>query len=277
LVAGVFAILAGGLAIAYGLLLELSFGNTLVMVGAFGVCSGIIVLAQSVVVHELRNIARRLGPGAAAEPHLRPALAPAGPSGSAAGEGPDAGFFPGASSEPQSMRAAASPPWREDNAAREAMRQEPPPYAPEQAEQAPPPRRRNLLISSSMRKDRERAVQQPGEDAPPDRAGPPPLGETPANFDETWPRVERARPMEPFPQRRAPRKPSALNEGGVANVVPAERPAQHSAEPTVIKSGVVDGMAYSLYSDGSIQAQMPEGMMRFASIDELRAHLDQRS
>jgi hypothetical protein len=34
--------------------------------------------------------------------------------------------------------------------------------------------------------------------------------------------------------------------------------------------------AYSLYSDGSIEAQMPEGMMRFASIDELRSHLDQR-
>ena len=54
----------------------------------------------------------------------------------------------------------------------------------------------------------------------------------------------------------------------------------HAAEDqppvTVLKSGVVDGMAYSLYSDGSIEAQMPEGMMRFASIDELRAHLDQR-
>ena len=40
--------------------------------------------------------------------------------------------------------------------------------------------------------------------------------------------------------------------------------------------GVVDGMAYSLYSDGSIEAQMPEGMLRFASLDELRIHLDQR-
>jgi hypothetical protein len=46
---------------------------------------------------------------------------------------------------------------------------------------------------------------------------------------------------------------------------------------TLVKSGVVDGMAYSLYSDGSIEAQMPEGMMRFDSIAELRAHLDQRS
>ena len=44
----------------------------------------------------------------------------------------------------------------------------------------------------------------------------------------------------------------------------------------MLKSGVVDGMAYSLYSDGSIEAQMPEGLMRFASIDELRTHLDQR-
>ena len=47
-------------------------------------------------------------------------------------------------------------------------------------------------------------------------------------------------------------------------------------EVMVLKSGIVDGMAYSLYSDGSIEAQMPEGMMRFASIDELRVHLDQR-
>ena len=55
-------------------------------------------------------------------------------------------------------------------------------------------------------------------------------------------------------------------------------PAQPEDQPevTVLKSGIVDGMAYSLYSDGSIEAQMPEGMMRFASIDELRAHLDQR-
>jgi hypothetical protein len=57
--------------------------------------------------------------------------------------------------------------------------------------------------------------------------------------------------------------------GGLAR--PEDRP-----EVMVLKSGVVDGMAYSLYSDGSIEAEMPEGMMRFASIDELRAHLDQR-
>ena len=60
-------------------------------------------------------------------------------------------------------------------------------------------------------------------------------------------------------------------------LAPPVAPARaDTPQVTVLKSGVVDGMAYSLYSDGSIEAQMPEGMMRFASIDELRAHLDQR-
>jgi hypothetical protein len=57
----------------------------------------------------------------------------------------------------------------------------------------------------------------------------------------------------------------------------AEPQAAETPAVTIIKSGVVDGMAYSLYSDGSIEAQMPEGMMRFASIDELRTHLEGRS
>jgi hypothetical protein len=30
-----------------------------------------------------------------------------------------------------------------------------------------------------------------------------------------------------------------------------------------------------LYADGSIAAELPEGKRRFASIDELRAHLEQ--
>ncbi len=85
------------------------------------------------------------------------------------------------------------------------------------------------------------------------------------------------------PPRRSPRPPSTLNEAGASAAAPdrhppavRNEPATEATEVTVLKSGVVDGMAYSLYSDGSIEAQMPEGMMRFASIDELRTHLDQR-
>ena len=78
---------------------------------------------------------------------------------------------------------------------------------------------------------------------------------------------------------RRTRTPSTFAEPSAAPAPERPAPAERSEEPapvTVLKSGVVDGMAYSLYSDGSIEAQMPEGMMRFASIDELRSHLEQR-
>ena len=42
----------------------------------------------------------------------------------------------------------------------------------------------------------------------------------------------------------------------------------------ILKSGVVDGMGYTLYVDGSIEAELPQGTLRFASINELRSHLE---
>jgi len=43
---------------------------------------------------------------------------------------------------------------------------------------------------------------------------------------------------------------------------------------SILKSGVVEGMAYTLYSDGSIEAQLPQGTLRFGSIAALRNHLE---
>jgi hypothetical protein len=69
--------------------------------------------------------------------------------------------------------------------------------------------------------------------------------------------------------------PAAPDPPVAPTVVPASmRPPR--AEPRqlpVLKSGVIDEMAYTLFSDGSIEAQMPDGTMRFASIEELRNHL----
>ncbi|HEY2532937.1 MAG TPA: hypothetical protein VGJ20_34235 [Xanthobacteraceae bacterium] len=47
-----------------------------------------------------------------------------------------------------------------------------------------------------------------------------------------------------------------------------------AAALSILKSGVVDGMAYTLYSDGSIEAQLPHGTLRFGSIGELRNHIE---
>jgi hypothetical protein len=106
---------------------------------------------------------------------------------------------------------------------------------------------------------------------PPPRRPPPP-----SNFDAAWPAQPKAAPppmappAEPPPSRaetiaRAPNVPSA------AEPPPADMPV------AILKSGVVDGMGYTLYVDGSIEAELPDGTLRFASITELRQHLEQNS
>jgi hypothetical protein len=57
---------------------------------------------------------------------------------------------------------------------------------------------------------------------------------------------------------------------------PVAAPAgtQAAAPVSVLKSGVVEGMAYTLYSDGSIEAQLPQGTLRFGSISALRNHIE---
>jgi hypothetical protein len=57
---------------------------------------------------------------------------------------------------------------------------------------------------------------------------------------------------------------------------PSRRP-QEAPSLAILKSGVVDGMAYTLYADGSIEAQLPHGTVRFGSIIELRDHIEHNS
>jgi hypothetical protein len=54
-------------------------------------------------------------------------------------------------------------------------------------------------------------------------------------------------------------------------------PAEPARPVSILKAGVVDGMAYTLYSDGSIEAELAEGTVRFDSITELRDHLDRHA
>jgi hypothetical protein len=271
LIAGIGFLLAGVLTIGFGIpVKEFSFGNTLILTGTVAACTGIIMLGLWTVVRELRSIARRLGPGVAT-----------------ADEGllfsPDQ---PAAENASNAEPSAPSPPWHEDTGSRDRGRGDVP-SAPESVEAASAAKqRRNLLFSSSSRRERERGQARTTDPSAPDaRPAPavPPasdITEGPrATFDDAWPKSERSRTADALP-RRSGRAPSTLTEPS-ADAAGAERqaPAARNEDPppvTVLKSGVVDGMAYSLYSDGSIEAQMPEGMMRFASIDELRAHLDQR-
>jgi len=68
-------------------------------------------------------------------------------------------------------------------------------------------------------------------------------------------------PEVPPPPLRAPPRPAA---------------APNSPATTVYRSGVIDGMAYSLFMDGSIEAELPTGRVKFATIDELQKYLVSR-
>jgi hypothetical protein len=289
LVAGIGCVLAGLLAIGFGIpVQEFSFGNTLILSGAVTACTGLIILGLWVVVGELKKIALRLGPGVPLDTAGATA-ARAAPRNQA----PESSGFPYQRDQPAPEDAGhgeadaqpGSPaPWHEEAAAR--ARTDTP---PEPAEVAAPAvkLRRNLLFSSSSRKERERAQTRTADPSatefPPAPAVAPPVGESNevpvATFDDAWPKSERGRGADAPPLPRRPtRAPSTFTEAPAAPDRPSLPARTEEEQPpvTVLKSGVVDGMAYSLYSDGSIEAQMPEGMMRFASIDELRSHLDQR-
>ncbi|MDN5005201.1 DUF308 domain-containing protein [Bradyrhizobium sp. GCM10027634] len=283
LIVGIFAVLAGLLAIAFGYSIrDFSLGSTLITSGTIGVCSGMLLAGLYLVLLELRAISRRLaGMATVSDVRVRPVL----PSGLAASGAFAPEPAPATRVDPQPSPPA--PPWQAEAPVRpraeapaEPEAAPPPPAAPE------PPRRRNLMFASSSRKERERAEAKgtkAAESAPSqahtEPAGPAAPDVPHASFDDAWPKPDRARPPEPPAARRPSPRPSSTFEPAVpqpAASAPPEPPQPEQPPVTVLKSGIVDGMAYSLYSDGSIEAQMPEGMMRFASIDELRAHLDQR-
>jgi hypothetical protein len=111
------------------------------------------------------------------------------------------------------------------------------------------------------------------------------------NFEAFWPKKQRPGREAPAPavQQPAAQQPPTLPVEPVLTPEPVQfqfrepapepRPAAPAPEPpttiSILKSGVVDGMAYTLYSDGSIEAQLPQGMLRFGSIAELRNHIEQ--
>ena len=84
-----------------------------------------------------------------------------------------------------------------------------------------------------------------------------------------------ARPPAPPPQAAPP--PPVSHSAPPSADLRSHEPAPSAAiEQTsaILKSGVVDGMAYTLYADGSIEAKLPDGTVRFGSITELRAHIE---
>jgi len=81
----------------------------------------------------------------------------------------------------------------------------------------------------------------------------------------------------PPPPPPPPVEPAPISEVAAPDPRPAAGEPAASAPVSALKSGVVEGMAYTLYSDGSIEAQLPQGTLRFGSITALRNHIESGS
>src|SRR5712671_1015587 len=160
---------------------------------------------------------------------------------------------------------------------RSAVRQEPAqPSAPAAAGPAEPRQHSNMFDAlwpaggRAARQSHPEAIAR----APRPQSKPEPKPERPPDVKPD-PRADFRPEPKPEPRLETPmgrdRVEPAVNQGARESVAPVGEPRPIA----ILKSGVIDGMAYTLYTDGSIEAELPQGTMRFASIDELRAHLEQ--
>jgi hypothetical protein len=95
------------------------------------------------------------------------------------------------------------------------------------------------------------------------------------NFGAPWPAGKRAETE--ASQALEADQDQSDHEAAVEDRRPQQGADEQPRAAAILKSGVVDGMAYTLYADGSIEAKLPHGTVKFGSIAELRAHIENNS
>jgi hypothetical protein len=296
LILGVILTLAGAAAVAFGIPInEFGLGNTLIIAGTTGFVGGLILVGLSQAVRQLRRISESLMYPDAGMPRIGdPPEAVHSPFPAPAAAAPRIPFPPKPDLRP---RTSTLPP--------EARLDIAPSIATEEPRDREPPAFTRNAPEPRVIPDREEAPLSPAEsrfsakreekdelaedllatafsrldvalrEAPPAVEAP----KKNSSFETMW--AERRRAAE------AEMHPPAPVEAPEPEPEPVEEPEdfqeaqQEETEApyavSILKSGVVDGMAYTLYSDGSIEAEMQQGTMRFVSITELRAYLEKSS
>lgn len=241
--AGIGSIAAG----APSWVLGLGLGTALIQSGAVGLVGGFLLVGIGFVLRALRDLTRRLdqiAPGAPLPARSPPpAAAPRQPA------------------KRESVPAPSS----------SSSRREPPSFGPrEDGRDREPIHDRSEDSGFPEPEERPRPRSRFGEPEP--RMSPRPAAAP-----------ERGRPRPPMPERTpapAPdRGPSFDAFEDDAPPSPARGPAPANSgsgmSNTIVRSGIIGGMAYTLYTDGSIEAELPIGTVRFASIEELQDHVSQ--
>ncbi len=279
LVLGVLTAGTGAVMVGFGVPInEFSLGNTLIIAGTTALVGGLIVIALAVATRHLVRIAGLLR----AQPAARPARSV---------EGHDTPASPGPGRLPFPLRPSS----QEGSPRNQDSRFSPPSEAPtdpiferlrmsqpgaQAHRSAEPPMLAEEEAPLSPRAPRIPFPAEPAHNAAPERAPRPsdksrngaPAPAVPApqprmSFNDAWPSEQRP---DPQPQKSAESAPHA-NGDALRSALQREF---ESAPVSILKSGVVDGMAYTLYTDGSIEAELAQGVVRFGSIEELRNHLE---
>jgi hypothetical protein len=267
---GVLSGIAGAVMLAYGAAnSSAAIGHTLIISGTTALATGLIVIGLAAVVSRIRRLAEALD----RQPLPR-----------IAGERFDVGRFERKDSTelapvlPPAVSVAQAE--QQDGAVEE------PPLGPISA----PDTHQGVDAAGTS---------PPTEPSVADTVAAPPASTEPVSSErgakpsDSWPAapsVPEAEPVEPGsaitdgPETAPPEAAALGPRPRYQPVVPRPRPAAPppaappelsapAAAPIILKSGVLDGMAYTLYSDGSIEAELRDGTMRFRSIPELRAYM----
>jgi hypothetical protein len=315
-VLGIIAAAAGVVMVGFGISInEFSLGNTLLITGTTAIIGGLILIGLAMAVKQLRRIAEALMarpvPGAA-----RPfdALEPPPPGNSRRGSGPGRIPFPskpnaeGPGGESREPHLAAAPSidtskngfFDQPRSPFPSMTDAPEPRIGSDRHENPLPLRADRSSEPDSQLDFTEVVAEvrstdmaagpvgsmATEMLPVSRldvlSRPAPPSDTAGQselFDALWPadvRPSKAPILEAELRTEISESMRSKEEGWTKEQKTDEAPAEPHAV-SILKSGVIDEMAYTLYSDGSIEAELPQGTMRFASIAELRGYLEKSS
>ena len=290
---GAFALFAGLVMIGFGVPInEFSFGNTLISAGTTAVVGGLILFGLGIVAGQLRRVAEALTarlPAGLVQPNDTFENSESSPA------TPSQGRMALASrpkSEPHPAELGAVSP------ASVGM-----PFDAKAADSLAPilrnPDQETTAIEDEIALSLHQSLApavQPGADlgglgrqsaalapgwrsaAPstPAPASPPARSVPNANFDAMWPAEAKLQTGPVAGEPVADAKPGAPSRE-VSPPPPRRTEPERPRAVAILKSGVVDGMGYTLYVDGSIEAELPQGPLRFASINELRSHIAKNS
>jgi hypothetical protein len=300
---GIVTAVIGLAALGYGIPnFEFSLGSTLILAGITAFVGGFLMIGLAAAVAQLRRMVTllsagpptRLGRGGEAPQPITPiasagfrpaavpgraSMPPRPPGGDGAGRTPLRPFEP---------RLAAT---SSSEAAPEVHLERPRPSSePPLGVERPRPRMAPVVQIEPLLMDEAeevtlspRAVMQPLPSAPPRSEAPVRAVVERKLSTLMWGPKLRPAPAEPVdpepdePPALAEEAPPSAPEPRVIRGAFAARGAGDVRPVSILKSGVVDGMAYTLYNDGSIEAELAEGTMRFASLSGLREHLEKYS